>query len=213
MGKNIVIAYKSIKHTANTKEFIINKSRFIGYAKHTMTQSDALEFIKEVNKLHPEASCLCHAYICGMKQEIQKLHDGHEPIGGMPILEMLRLKKLTAVCCVVVRYFGGVKLGKGVLARAFSNAASEAINLAQPCTYELSKKVLLVIDYPYQGKMEYMLSNSSFKKGRTEFDAKVNIELSYKLSKEEEFISTISGITNGTHQLKELETYYDYWEE
>lgn len=204
-------SYQSVKKTSKTEEIIINKSRFIGYATHAMTEDNAKKFIDEVTDAHPEASCICHAYICGMNAQVQKFFDGHEPVGGMPILDVLKLKKLTATCCVVVRYFGGMKLGRNGLARAFSNTASHAINLARPSIYELSTKFILTVDYTFQGKLEYMLKNSVFEVGTTEFGEKISMEITAKKDKQDELDSRISAITNGNHSLKAESELYKCW--
>lgn len=209
---NIITSYKSVKEEAESSEHVINKSRFIGYAKHAMTEKDALEFIGEVSCLHPEASCICHAYICGMNMEVQKFHNGHEPVGGMPILEVMKLKKLTAVCCAVVRYYGGIKLGVGGLARAFSTAAAEAINMSDPAVYELSEKLTLTIDYTFQGKIEYMLRNSVYVQDNMQYGEKINMDILTKKSMKKELEAKISAITNGNHKLVLKDTVYYCWD-
>ncbi len=212
MDKKIIISYKSVKHKSETDEIVINKSRFIGYATHAMTEDDAKEFISQVSAWHPEASCICGAYVCGMSGNVQKFFDGHEPVGGMPILEVIKMKGMTAVCCAVVRYFGGVKLGVGGLARAFSNTASKAVELAQPCEYVLSKILVLTYDYTYQGKLEYMLNNSTFETGAVEYGEKISLELISKYDMQEELESRIAAITNGNHTLMKKEEFYKYWD-
>jgi len=206
-----ISSYKSVKISSKTDEIVINKSRFIGYASHAMTEDNAKKFIDEVTDVHPEASCICHAYICGMNAQVQKFFDGHEPVGGMPILDVLKLKKLTATCCVVVRYFGGTKLGANYLARAFSNTASQAVNLTVPSIYELSTKFILTVDYTFQGKLDYMLKNSVFEVGTTEFGEKISMEITAKKSKQDELDSRIASITNGNHTLKAASELYKCW--
>ncbi len=211
MSKKIITSYKSIKNTAQSQELIINKSRFIGYASHCLTKDDALRFIDDITDKHPEASCLCHAYICGMNKEIQKFNNGHEPVGGMPILNVLKQKDLTAVCCVVVRYFGGIKLGKGNLARAFSNSANDVISKAVPCTYDMSLRINLEIDYSFKGRMDYMLINSTFIKENTEFTSKVSMDILCTKSMKDELISKINQITNGNHKTYKKDIFYKCW--
>ena len=211
MQEKKITSYKSVKKISETEEMVINKSRFIGYATHALTEEDAKRFIAGVGERHPEASCICNAYICGMAGRVQKFYDGHEPVGGMPILEVMKMKGLTAVCCAVVRYFGGVKLGAGGLARAFSNAASNALNLAGPCEYMLSYKYGLTIDYTYKGKLEYMLGNSKFETGGAKYAEKITMEIAAKYDEGEELEARISAITNGNHILALKEEFYKNW--
>jgi uncharacterized YigZ family protein len=213
MDEKVITSYKSVKRASETDEIVINKSRFIGYAMHTMTEDDAKRFLAKVGERHPEASCICHAYICGMTQNVQKFYDGHEPVGGMPILEVMKMKGLTAVTCAVVRYFGGVKLGVGGLARAFGGAAVKAIDMAQTCEYVLSRKYKLTVDYTYQGKLEYMLGNSHFETGTTSYTDKISMEIMTKHDEYEELNSRISAITNGNHELSQKEEFYKNWDD
>lgn len=213
MDKKKITSYKSVKRTSETDEIIINKSRFIGYAAHAITEKAAKQFVLEVGERHPETSCICNAYICGMSQNVQKFYDGHEPVGGMPILEVMKMKGLTAVVCAVVRYFGGVKLGVGGLARAFSGAASKAIDLAQPCEYILSRKFILTVDYTYQGKLEYMLGNSHFGTGDTQYAEKISMEILARHNEEQELEARISAITSGNHTLLKKDEFYKNWDD
>ena len=213
MDEKIITSYKSVLNESETDEIVINKSRFIGYAAHTMTEEDAKRFLAGVGARHPEASCICHAYICGMTQNVQKFYDGHEPVGGMPILEVMKIKGLTAVTCAVVRYFGGVKLGVGGLARAFGGTAAKAIDMAQPCEYVLSRKYMLKVDYTYQGKLEYMLGNSRFEVGNTQYTDKICMEIISKHDEGEELNSRISAITNGNHKISNEEEFYKNWDD
>jgi putative IMPACT (imprinted ancient) family translation regulator len=146
-----------------------------------------------------------------MSQNVQKFYDGHEPVGGMPILEVMKMKGITAVCCAVVRYFGGVKLGVGGLARAFSGAAAAAINLAQPCEYVLSRRYELTVDYTYQGKLDYMLGNSHFETGETHYAEKIRMEVMAKHDEGQELEARIAAITNGNHTLSKKDEFYKNW--
>jgi uncharacterized YigZ family protein len=213
MDKKELISYKSVKSESETEEIVITKSRFIGYASHTMTENDAKNFIESVSEKHPEASCICHAYICGMSGQIQRFHDGHEPVGGMPILEVMKMKDLTAITCAVVRYFGGVKLGVGGLARAFSNTAVKAIESAKPCTYHLSEIYQLSFDYTYQGKIEYALTNSEHKYGNINYLDKIIMDVVAKCGSKEKINAIISAVTSANHVLELKEKKYICWDD
>ncbi len=213
MIKKEITSYKSVKEQSETEEFVINKSRFIGYAASAMTEEEAKAFISHVHELHPEAACICHGYVCGMSGQIQRFEDGHEPVGGMPILEAIKMKGLTATACAVVRYFGGVKLGVGGLARAFTGAAVKAIDMAKPCVYELSEKYLMEYDYTYQGKIEYMLGNTHYILGKTQYTEKLSTEITVKLGEYEKLNAHISAITSGNHKIKLLEKEYIAWDD
>ncbi len=120
--------YKTLKQSASD-EFIVNKSRFIGYACPCRTEEEALAFLKAIREKHKDATHNCYAYVIGENAGIMRYSDDGEPGGtaGLPMIDALRGAGVTNVLCVVTRYFGGVLLGTGGLVRAYSRACSEAI--------------------------------------------------------------------------------------
>ena len=119
---------KSIKgETIN--EIIVNKSRFITILVNIYETSEVQEKVEHYKRLYKDATHYCKAYIVS---NYSKCDDGGEPSGtaGMPILNVLQNNELTNVLCIVIRYFGGIKLGAGGLVRAYSKSVSEALNKA-----------------------------------------------------------------------------------
>jgi len=107
-------------------EIIEKKSRFIGYAAKANTENEAKAFIAEITHKHPKARHIAFAYVlCGTA----KTNDDGEPKGtaGLPIFNVISRRNLQNVVVVVVRYFGGILLGKGGLIRAYGKAAGMAI--------------------------------------------------------------------------------------
>lgn len=104
-------------------------SRFLSFAVHVQTAQEAIEKIKKFqNKFH-DARHVCWAYMLGSKREVWQLNDNGEPSGtaGKPILGQINSKGLTDVLVVVVRYFGGIKLGTSGLIVAYREAAKMAL--------------------------------------------------------------------------------------
>src|SRR5699024_6263370 len=97
------------------EEVIINKSRFIGYAKPIESEAEALDFIEEIKTKNNDATHNVYAYHLG--NELQRFSDDGEPSGtaGIPVLEVIKKEQLKNVVVVVTRYFGGIKLGGGGL--------------------------------------------------------------------------------------------------
>ena len=132
--------------------YVEKKSKFIAYTFPIKSENifkEALAYLKEI---HPKANHHCWAYIFGDNSEIRKCSDDGEPSGaaGLPILGQLKSKKLTYSACVVVRYFGGIKLGKGGMIKAYKEAASQSIE----CT-EISEKEVC-IDYRVEVKYAHV---------------------------------------------------------
>jgi uncharacterized YigZ family protein len=111
----------------NIYEIVVEKSKFIAYIKHVETSEDALHYIKEIKKLHPNAAHCCFAYQID-NNKVRQSDDG-EPNGtaGRPILSIIKHNNLFNTLIVVVRYFGGTKLGTGGLIRAYQMSAKKVI--------------------------------------------------------------------------------------
>ena len=136
-------------------ETVINKSRFIACACHVRTEEEARTFIAEIRKEFPDSTHVCTAY--ALKQnDIQRSSDNGEPAGtaGIPILEAIRHAGLTDTCVAVVRYFGGIKLGTGGLARAYGGCTQTL--LKENPKVEDKEVTVWSVTYPYSlsGAME-----------------------------------------------------------
>ena len=118
-------------------EFEEKRSVFIGHVMRTDTEEEAQAFIKQIKKEFQDATHNVSAYL--MQGEIvARYSDDGEPQGtaGMPVLDVIRKSGVRNVCVVVTRYFGGTLLGAGGLVRAYSHAASLAIEAAGIITDE-----------------------------------------------------------------------------
>lgn len=146
-----------------TNEIIINKSRFIT----TLIKIDNIDEIKNkletIKKTYKDATHYCYAYIINGQE---KCSDNGEPSGtaGLPILNVLKQNNLTNILCIVIRYFGGIKLGAGGLIRAYSTSASTALNKAIITT--LINGYNLTIEFPYENlkQINYLLKDINIKK-------------------------------------------------
>ena len=167
---------KTINQTF-TNEIIIEKSKFIGIIKPLNNKDDVKNILNEIKKEYPKATHYCYGYIVN---GLQKSNDDGEPssTAGKPILETLLKNDLFNVILIVVRYFGGIKLGAGGLTRAYVDSASQTIKksilLAKKeveiykinTSYELNdvlnryliKKSIIVIDVQYLENIEYTIS-------------------------------------------------------
>lgn len=159
-------------------EIEIQKSRFITLLFRVSDVDNVKDKIEEVKKLYPGATHYCFSYIIG---PYQKASDDGEPSGtaGLPILEVLKKRDLTKILCVVVRYFGGIKLGAGGLIRAYSTSCKEAILKASILPLISGYKVLLTIPYDKTRELDYFLKNVNHTK-------KYNILVEYEIFCKEE---------------------------
>ncbi|MFV0380098.1 MAG: YigZ family protein [Anaerorhabdus sp.] len=140
-------------------ELIIDKSRFICYLKKVDNIDDAKEYIDQIKKLHRDSTHCCSAIVCGDNYEIERCSDDGEPSGtaGLPMLTALKKIGIKDCVAVVVRYFGGIKLGGGGLIRAYGRSVSESVSLASKVRLVKLKEYRLVFAYNLIGKLEYEL--------------------------------------------------------
>lgn len=110
-------------------EFVINKSRFLSYSYPVFDERMCKEILDKLNNQYSDATHICYAYVLS-DPRVEKCSDNGEPSGtaGKPILELIKKKKLENVLVVVIRYFGGIKLGAGGLVRAYTNSANLSLN-------------------------------------------------------------------------------------
>lgn len=146
-----------MKTVINSKnELVINKSRFITLYYQVHNLNEINNILKNIKIEYKYATHYCYAYI--IDNNIKASDDG-EPSGtaGLPILNILKKENLDHVLCVVIRYFGGIKLGAGGLVRAYSNAAKNGLK-----TKELQKGFLIKISFDYSKikEIDYLLNES-----------------------------------------------------
>ncbi len=168
---------KSIKEEV-INEIIINKSKFITVLTNINDINKIKEKLEDIKKTYKDATHYCYAYIINNHE---KCSDNGEPSGtaGMPILNVLKQNNLTNILCVVIRYFGGIKLGAGGLIRAYSTSASEALNKAN--ITNLVNGYNITIEFPYDNlkQIDYLLKNVDIKK-----TYQTNITYTFNIEKE-----------------------------
>lgn len=114
----------------NESYFEISKSKFYGYLIDVESIEMFNKFLDSLKLQHKKATHFCFAYIFDNEGRKEKFSDDKEPKGtaGLPIMNVLKRKQQTNKAIIVVRYFGGVKLGAGGLLRAYSKTASMLFN-------------------------------------------------------------------------------------
>jgi uncharacterized YigZ family protein len=127
-------------------EITINKSKFICVYKKVYNEEDALIFIDGIKNLYKDATHYCYSYII---DNTKRFNDDGEPGGtaGIPILNVLENNNLNYIVCIVIRYFGGIKLGAGGLVRAYSKSASECLKTAIIKEIVPGKNIKIIFSY------------------------------------------------------------------
>ena len=124
-------SYKTIAKPAEGS-YSEKRSKFLAYAFPVQNEQEVKERLAEIQKKHWDARHHCYAYILGAHKDAYRMNDNGEPSGtaGRPIYGQLLSKDLTNTLVIVVRYFGGIKLGVSGLQNAYKVAAREALDAA-----------------------------------------------------------------------------------
>ena len=201
--------YHTVKQ-AGEHEIIIQKSRFIAHVQRTETELDAQEFIQALKKKYWDATHNCSAYLIGENDQIQKANDDGEPSGtaGVPILEVLKKRKLKDTTVVVTRYFGGIKLGAGGLIRAYGKSASEGLDAVGIVERKLMQIFHITMDYSWLGKIENELRSSSYILKNIQYQENVEFEVFVEDEQQQTFTEWMIELTNGQAEITKGEMTY-----
>jgi len=150
---------KTINKTSNN-EIVIKNSKFITLLYSLKNEDEIAAILLSVKNEYKNATHYCYAYIIG---DIMRSNDDGEPNGtaGVPILNVLKKNDLDRILCVVVRYFGGVKLGVGGLIRAYGKSVRETLKKAYLIDIEKYYTIMIKFHYNDRKKVDNLISNDS----------------------------------------------------
>lgn len=136
----------------------IEKSKFITILKYINNGNDIKEAIRFAKDKYPKATHYCYAYIL---DNTKKCSDDNEPSGtaGVPILNVLENNKLNHIIAIVVRYFGGIKLGAGGLVRAYTKSITSSLDKTSFCDLKMGSIIKITYDYTNSKSIDYILKN------------------------------------------------------
>lgn len=153
-----MVTYKTIRDECKS-ELIEKKSKFICIITPIVDSESAQLALDRIKRTYRDASHHCFAYRLDEESRYERYSDDGEPTGtaGKPILELLRRRKLRYILVVVIRYFGGVKLGTGGLSRAYRKVTQETLLESQIVTKETYSILEINVSYELSGKVEYLI--------------------------------------------------------
>jgi len=185
---------------AGEDQFEEKRSEFIGHATHVESEEEAMAFIKSIQKKYADATHHVWAYRIskGGSQELAaRYSDDGEPQGssGMPTLEAIRKKGVFDAVVVTTRYFGGILLGVGGLVRAYSHAATIALDAAGIITYEKYTEFMLECTYSDYQLILQELPKYAVLTDDSEFSDRVTLTLAIKATWYAELEEKLSELT------------------
>ncbi len=142
--------YKTIAEPAEGT-YSEKRSKFLAFAIPVRTQEEVKEWVKEYQKKYYDARHACYAYMLGHERKDFRANDNGEPSGtaGKPILGQINSNELTDILIIVVRYFGGIKLGTSGLIGAYKTAAAEAIANSTIIEKTVDDDITVYFEYPF----------------------------------------------------------------
>ncbi|MDX2422423.1 MAG: YigZ family protein [Amphritea sp.] len=148
--------------SAHQTEIEVRKSRFICDIQPVNDRDSATAFIESVRAREPKANHHCWSYIAGSPDDAHQWNysDDGEPKGtaGQPMLNVLQHSHMGNICAVVTRYFGGIKLGTGGIARAYSQAVNEALQTLPTEIVTPTQEIVMIASYELTGELEQLIS-------------------------------------------------------
>lgn len=189
-------AYKSIASPSEGL-FKDNGSRFIALAYPVETEEEVREIVNGLRKEYHDARHHCYAYRLGYKRDIFRASDDGEPSGsaGRPILGQIDSLGLSDVLVVVVRYFGGIKLGIPGLIRAYKSSSADALSQAGIIEKIAARRFRLHFDYLSMNAVMKVLKDMDLPQSGQQFGEKCSLEVRVRLSAVEDFLQRISDCT------------------
>lgn len=178
----------------------IKGSRFIGLASPAFEREEAGKIVRAEEKKYHAAAHHCWGWRALEEAETAfAYNDDGEPAGtaGAPILKAIEGEGLLGVVVVVTRYFGGVKLGTGPLARAYSEAAGKAIASAVKSEGMFGASYSLTLDYSALGRVNKLIESGPAVIISRNFEEKVGLKIAVATSRAEAFISSLTESTGG----------------
>ncbi|MDD6210688.1 MAG: YigZ family protein [Bacteroidales bacterium] len=142
--------YRTIKETA-TATVTEKRSKFIAFAHPVSDVEEVKEIVARYRKEYYDARHVCWAYMLGHERKEFRANDDGEPSGtaGKPILGQINSNELTNILIVVIRYFGGIKLGTSGLIMAYKAAAAEVLTAAEIIERTVDETIRIKFEYPF----------------------------------------------------------------
>ncbi len=161
------------------------RSKFLAFAIPVQTLDDVKREVEAYQKKYYDARHVCYAYRLGERRELFRANDNGEPSGtaGKPILGQIDSRELTNVLVIVVRYFGGIKLGTSGLIVAYKAAAAEALDATEHIEKTINDEILLKFSYPLLNDVLRIVKEENPRIVEQIFDNECIVRLSIRLSR------------------------------
>ncbi len=180
-------------------EIKIKGSRFIGLGFPVETVTEAQAALESIRKKEYSATHHCFAYSVGVLDEAFKYSDDGEPSGtaGQPIYRVITGNKLRNILAVVIRYYGGTKLGTGGLMRAYSQSTADMLKHANIVERLICDTVKFTLPFSLYDRLMRIITAEKYTILQQDFAEDVRLQLEIRKSRTDEFIETMTELTGG----------------
>ena len=206
------MSYLTLASAADA-EYTVNRSRFIAHASPVESAEEANAFIDKIRAAYPDATHNVFAFQV-RSPEYARYSDDGEPSGtsGMPVLQVLKGRELTDSIIVVTRYFGGILLGTGGLARAYSHAALLGVEAAGIVKMCLCSAMYCGCPYGFYERVAKLIARHGGVAEDTAFEECVKLTFRLPIEAEQPFLNELTELSAGSVTAVKTGEKYDKFE-
>ena len=188
--------YKTIDFPSEEVLLKEKNSKFFGYAIPVTSEEDVKENLERLRKEHFSARHWCYAYQIGTEKIQYRANDDGEPnnSAGMPIYGQIQSFEVTNILVVVVRYFGGVKLGVGGLISAYKTAAQMALENATIIEKTINKHFIISFGYAHMNKVMRIIKEKNLQIVSQKMEMDCEIEISIRKKNVQNLLDTFESL-------------------
>ena len=180
--------FKTISDQVAEGYYTEKRSKFLAFAHHVTTVDEVKEIVAAYRKKYYDARHCCYAYMLGPEHQEFRANDDGEPssTAGKPILGQINKAELTDILVVVIRYFGGVKLGTSGLIVAYKEATIDVLSHCEEVTKQVEEIVTYDFTYPMMNDVMRIVKEMNPRIVDQQFDNTCSIKLSIRKSEAEQ---------------------------
>ncbi len=188
--------YKTIAAASEEVLYKEKNSKFFGYAFPVTTEEEIKEILERLRKEHFSARHWCYAYQIGTEKIQYRANDDGEPnnSAGMPIYGQIQSFEVTNILVVVIRYFGGVKLGVGGLISAYKTAAQMALENATIVEKTINKHFIISFGYAHMNKVMRIIKEKNLQIVSQKMEMDCEIEISIRKKNVQNLLDTFENL-------------------
>lgn len=188
-------SYLTIANTSKG-EYSEKRSKFLAFAFHVETTDEVKALVQQYEREYYDARHLCYAYMIGPQRENFRAVDNGEPSGtaGKPILGQINKNALTNILVIVIRYFGGIKLGTSGLTNAYKQATIEALTAAEIEERTVDVHIDIMFEYPLMNEVMRVVKDFNPNILSQDFQMSCVLSVSIRQGEAKNFVSRLEQI-------------------